>query len=487
MISRSRSEGGMSRHHRLQRGGRTSRRVARLPVEVSRPPKLLNVFAGAGGLALGFEQAGFVIDAAIEQDPVHAATFKRNFMRARLACGPVDIDSLRRVAEGATFDVVAGSLPSSAFSVGGLRDPHDDRRELLDRFADIVATACPTAYVLEAVPGLLSCASAQRLRSFIARLNLAGYGTPQLWNLNAAAFGLPQQRTRVWVVGVRDGVPAPATPVARVVPVHRRPAGLPVLPRNGLPVGPTVWDAIGDLPDPCDFIDLRTSDRMLLSDARPAPSTWAKDLAADRRSGYAAPRKVDPRLLTASQATEHTITSLARFAQTPPGTVEPVSRFYRLHPDGLSRTLRAGTGRDRGSFTGPRPLHPTQPRVITVREGARLQGFPDWFGFNATKWHGFHQVGASAPPPVARAVAQQLLEVLDLRPEAPKHAERPDDSLLFLDLTRAALRLGATVLPAPRRRGARQRPRPKPRPQASAQLVLRVDAGGKDSELSPSL
>jgi DNA (cytosine-5)-methyltransferase 1 len=250
---------------------------------------------------------------------------------------------------------------------------------------------------------------------------------------------------------------------------------LPVVSRDGRPVGPTVWDAIGDLPDPCDHVDLRTSDRMRLPDSGLEPSSWAKGLAADRQIGHSAVRRVDPQLLTASQSTDHTFSSLARFEQTPPGTVEPVSRFYRLHPEGLSRTLRAGTGRDRGSFTGPRPLHPTQPRVITVREGARLQGFPDWFGFNATKWHGFHQVGASAPPPVARAVAQQIIAALELHPQGQPGAEHPDDSLLFLDLTRAARCLGATVLPEPRRRGTRHRPRPKVRPRVSAQLSLPVD------------
>lgn len=389
----------------------------------------------------------------------------------------MEVASLGDMAETPEVNVVAGSLPSSAFSNGGRRDPDDDRRQFLDRFVEIVAAIGPTAYVLEAVPGLLSRANAQQFHSAVAQLYAAGYASPQVWNLNAATFGLPQNRARVWAVGVRDGVTQPTTPVATVVPVHRRPAGLPVLPRNGVPVGPTVWDAIGDLPDPCDHVDLRTSDRMQMPAIRPEPSTWARQLGSDGKVGYSAVRRVDPRLLTASQSTDHTFSSLTRFAQTPPGSVEPVSRFYRLHPEGLSRTLRAGTGRDRGSFTGPRPLHPTQPRVITVREGARLQGFPDWFGFNATKWHGFHQVGASAPPPVARAVAQQLIAALDLLPETPRDEELPDESLLFLDLTHAARRLGATVLPEPRRRGTRHKPRSRPRPRVTAQLALPIENG----------
>lgn len=454
-------------------GGSTSSWVGSFtPVE--RSPRLLNVFAGAGGLALGFEQAGCAIAGALESDPVHAVTFKRNFPHTAIGCGPVEVEALDRLVDGGDFDVVAGSLPSSAFSVGGRRDPDDERRQLLPRFIDIVAATRPMAYALEAVPGILSSANATPLHRALARLSSAGYATPQIWYLDAADFGIPQTRSRVWIVGVGEGLQTPTTPIPTVIPVHRRPAGLPVLPREGLPVGPTVWDAISDLPDPMEHVELRRGDRMRRLSAWPNSSRWAAALAADKPIGFSPCRGTDPSLLTASQATDHTMESVWRFVQTPPGTAEPVSRFYRLHLEGLSRTLRAGTGRDRGSFTGPRPLHPTQPRVITVREGARLQGFPDWFGFNATKWHGFHQVGASAPPPVARAIAECVIRALPFNPQhpAPAPAPAPDESLLFLDLTRAARQLGAAVLPEPRRPGLGKRPRPRriPRPQLAFSL-----------------
>jgi DNA (cytosine-5)-methyltransferase 1 len=446
---------------------------------VKRSPSLLNVFAGAGGLALGFEQSGFSVEAALESDPVHAATFKRNFGAADVVCAPIEAAGLGALGSS-SFDVVAGSLPSSAFSVGGRRDPSDDRRQLLDRFVDVVAAVQPTAYALEAVPGILNKANAPSFHAAIRRLADEGYATPQIWNLDAAAFGVPQTRCRVWVVGTKDGIEPPITPDAKVIAVHRRPTGLPVLPRDGLSVGPTVRDAIGDLPDPGDHVELRTGDRMERDPGWGAPSRWALGLAADRTIGFSARRRVNPNALTASQATVHAMASIWRFAQTEPGTAEPISRFYRLHPEGLARTLRAGTGRDRGSFTGARPLHPTQDRVITVREGARLQGFPDWFGFNATKWHGFHQVGASAPPPVARAVGQRLIEALRLRPTDSTEDLVPDESLLFLDLTRAARHMGATVLPAPRRRGLRSRPAQPHRPMGSElQLTFPVREIGR--------
>jgi DNA (cytosine-5)-methyltransferase 1 len=439
---------------------------------MTRSPRLLNLFAGAGGLALGFEQAGVVIAGAVEPDPVHAATFKRNFPNAAVLCAPVSREHVHKFVGGDQFDIVAGGLPSSAFSYGGRRDPDDDRRQLLDRFIDVVGAIQPAMYAVEAVPGVLARANASQLRLALERLGRVGYATPQIWNLDAADFALPQTRLRVWIVGIKDTVDPPTAPAATVIPVHRRPAGLPVLPRDGKEVGPTVWDAIGDLPDPNEYVELRTGDRMRKPTALPNPSEWAAPLTSLTPIGHSPPRQVDGEMLTASQATAHAMSSVWRFAETLPGTAEPVSRFYRLHPEGLSRTLRAGTGRDRGSFTGPRPLHPHQPRVITVREGARLQGFPDWFGFSATKWHGFHQVGASAPPPVARAVAERIVDALGLPAACPSARPVPDESLLFLDLTRAARRLGATVLPQPRRRGVGARPRPRRTRSVSPQLAF---------------
>src|SRR5208283_3442167 len=105
--------------------------------------------------------------------------------------------------------------------------------------------------------------------------------------------------------------------------------------------------------------------------------------------------------------------------RTVPGEVEPISRFFRLPPDGLSNTLRAGTDAARGAFTSPRPIHYDLPRCVTVREMARLHGFPDWFRLHATKWHGARQIGNSVPPPLARAVAGQLMRALRVDPEQP--------------------------------------------------------------------
>ena len=206
--------------------------------------------------------------------------------------------------------------------------------------------------------------------------------------LNAAEFGVPQDRRRLFLIGAKRGLP------------------LPAYPTEGTARRTTVWDALADLPDPDRYAGL------IASDAVQAPkfgktSPYARMLRGLREDAedFAHPRVWDGRRLTSSMRTEHTELSQLRFAETEPGKVEPVSRFLKLDPEGISNTLRAGTGSDKGAFTSPRPIHPYAPRCITVREAARLHSYPDWFRFHATKWHGFRQVGNSVPPLLGRPVA----------------------------------------------------------------------------------
>jgi DNA (cytosine-5)-methyltransferase 1 len=107
-------------------------------------------------------------------------------------------------------------------------------------------------------------------------------------------------------------------------------------------------------------------------------------------------------------ATEHTPEVVERFRKIEPGKMDPISKFPRLKWDGTCPTLRAGTASDRGSYQAARPIHPSRPRVITTREAARLQGFPDWFIFHPTKWHSFRQIGNSVSPLVSEAVLRTL-------------------------------------------------------------------------------
>jgi DNA (cytosine-5)-methyltransferase 1 len=141
--------------------------------------------------------------------------------------------------------------------------------------------------------------------------------------------------------------------------------------------------------------------------------------------------------------TGHTDISIRRFAETAAGDVEPISRFFKLPDDGLSNTLRAGTDASRGAFTSPRPIHFKYPRCITVREMARLHGFPDWFRLHSTKWHGARQIGNAVPPPLARSIASAIMVAAGIKPTRPKGmVSQGDLSLIRMDISGASRHWG---------------------------------------------
>jgi len=195
------------------------------------------------------------------------------------------------------------------------------------------------------------------------------------------------------------------------------------------------------LPDADLFAELKNSDTV--QTAWHTETDYARRLRGVESDpddfGYV--REFDPDLLTSSLQTQHTELSKNRFLETEHGKTEPISRFRKLPPDGLCNTLRAGTDSARGAFTSPRPIHPFLPRVITVREAARLHSYPDWFRFHATKWHGFRQIGNSVPPLLARAVAKEIMQALKIEPVKPlKTLRLGSEELLSLDMGGAAER-----------------------------------------------
>jgi DNA (cytosine-5)-methyltransferase 1 len=108
--------------------------------------------------------------------------------------------------------------------------------------------------------------------------------------------------------------------------------------------------------------------------------------------------------------TTHAPNIIERYLELEPGKIDTISKSKKLQWNGFCPTLRAGTGADKGSFQAVRPIHPQQGRVITVREAARLQGFPDWFGFHHTKWHSFRMIGNSVSPIFSKALLSIIKE-----------------------------------------------------------------------------
>jgi len=382
-----------------------NRQTQHLP---NRRPIAIDLFAGAGGLSLGFEQAGFDIPVAIELDPVHAAVHQFNFARCNVMPCSVAAMTGQQIRQAAQISAqqpitaVIGGAPCQGFSVMGRRSPTDPRNALVQEFFRIVHELQPSYFVFENVKGLTLGHHRPVLDAIVTQIAAIGYHLVHPWQiLNAGHYGIPQNRERLFLIGAKQSSRLPSYPP---------PVSYQV----------TCQEALDDLPDAERFEALLTVDATRVR--RPKKlSDYAQQsrCLADQGWHYGYHRRWNEKILTNSIRTNHSQRSRDRFANTPPGTREPISHFYRLAADGLSTTLRAGTDSARGSFTSPRPIHYRYARCVTVREMARLHGFPDWFRFHSTKWHGARQVGNSVPPPLARAIAAQLLKALGHTPTAP--------------------------------------------------------------------
>lgn len=403
----------------------------------------VDLFSGAGGMSLGFEQAGFDVVAAVEIDPVHCAVHKFNFPSTAII--PRSVQRLTgaeiRIASGIgnrPVDCVFGGAPCQGFSLIGHRILDDPRNNLVLDFVRIVAELDARTFVFENVKGLTVGDHKLLLLQLVVAFEIRGYDIRLPWRvLNAGNFGTPQSRERLILFGAKKGTQLPDYPAPlNAIPGRRG--------SDGLAAGPTCAEALDDLPDAETFPSLAHRDEVQVGGLG-VPSRYAAEMRCLGNEAwyFGHPRIWNPFLLTSSARTEHTDISRTRFAETGEGEVEAISRFFKLPSDGVSNTLRAGTDGARGAFTSPRPIHYRYSRCITVREMARLHGFPDWFRFNVTKWHGARQIGNAVPPPLARAIAAQVVAALNI---APSHPTKPihlgDPALLNMDVSTAAAHFG---------------------------------------------
>ncbi len=392
-------------------------------------PIAVDLFSGAGGMSLGFEQAGFDVVGAVEVDPVHAAVHKFNFPNCATLCRDISKLSGAEIRKAAgigkrAVDLVVGGAPCQGFSLIGHRALEDPRNALVGEFVRIVCELDARYFVFENVKGL----TVGRHKAFLEELVLAfeerGYSIRKPWKvLNAAEYGVPQNRERLILLGAKKGL------------------RLPDYPDSKSEV-PKCEDALDDLPNADDYKALLDNDEVRLpANAWKYPSRYASELRCKSNTGwhYGYVRDWDPRVLTSSMRTGHTDISQRRFKETIGGETEPISRFFKLAATGISNTLRAGTDAARGAFTSPRPIHYRYPRCVTVREMARLHGFPDWFRFQQTKWHGARQIGNAVPPPLARAVGSMVISTIGHHPKYCEDAiALGDPALLKMDVSNAS-------------------------------------------------
>ncbi len=321
----------------------------------------IDLFSGAGGLALGFTQAGFSSVWAVEIDSDAADTYALNFGHGVFK-GPIEeVESLPVRA-----DVIIGGPPCQGFSPLGKmspRDEHVEMNQLWRQYLRIVDICRPTAFVVENVPEFLRSAEGARM---IALAKERGYAVAHDV-LDASKYGVPQKRRRGIIVAVKRGSTRLPTP-------------------NGAMV--TVRDAISALPlDPTD------QDWHLSRNPRPE-SLRRYRLVPPGGNRFNLMKTEEGRALTPRC-----------WLEKPTGSTDV---FGRLEWDKPALTIRT-------EFFKPekgRYLHPQAHRPITHREAMRLQTFPDDFQWVGSKISVAKQIGNAVPPELARHIALEVREIL---------------------------------------------------------------------------
>ena len=368
-------------------------------------PTVLDLFCGAGGLSCGLEMTGFRVVGGVEADARACQTFLDNHPRADAFRGPVDVRELTaRTVWDATglepggLDVLVGGPPCQGFSMAGYRRTDDARNALVFEFSRLLDELAPAAFVMENVVGLASMTVDGRtkiLRVLADEFDRLGYSTniPEDeadWGsliVDAADMGVPQHRRRVLILGARAGRDVPVFPGrthAEAATSHRD---------SSLEPHVTVREALFGLPAPS------------FEESVPVA-------AAARGSSFAHLIR-SPEGITFNHApTRHAPWMVERMASQPRGTAlydTWAHAWYRLVPEEPAPTVKE-------NHNAPF-VHPDEPRVVTPRECARLQSFPDGFRFCGPKSRVLVQIGNAVPPLLGRRIGAALMA--SLRPRSP--------------------------------------------------------------------
>lgn len=348
--------------------------------------KCVDLFAGVGGMSLGFESAGFEVVLAVEKSASIAEGYTTNLPHTRMIVAGVEeinLDKELTPLKTRGVDVVFGGPPCQGFSQKGKRlSISDERNFLFKNFVDVVEFLKPQFFVIENVPNILTAAKSYFYKEIEAAFSKMGYEL-KAKVLNAADYGVPQQRKRAFIVGQMGfntfNFP---DPVAQLV---------------------TVQEAISDLPA-----------------IGSGEGKFTYNYPTGEQSSYQKRMRENSVGIYNHQATKHSQIALQRLALIPQngGGKENLPKehltksiysgtWMRLREDLPARTIttRFDTPSS-GQFTLPR-----LDRCLTVREAARIQSFPDRFIFTGTKSNQMLQVGNAVPPLLAQAVASEIAKV----------------------------------------------------------------------------
>lgn len=345
----------------------------------------VDLFSGAGGMSLGAEWAGVKVKLALELDESAFSTYSKNHPECLTLRGDAQkIFDIRWAATDPSEMVVFGGPPCQGFSTSNqrTRTKKNEKNWLYLSFIAFVANVRPAWVVFENVRGIIETEGGMFAKQVEADLKRLGYFTSS-GLLNAADFGVPQVRSRFFIIG-RHGQMAPP---------------LPKPPKRRQLV--TVAEALADLPK------LRVgAETSVLPYSRPAKSAYAKLLRGRLKkcSGH----------LVSKNATY----VVKRYAKIPPGgnwadVPQSMMKNYadrtRCHTGIYKRLVLGKPSVVIGNFRKNMLIHPTQDRGLSVREAARLQSFPDSFTFEGSIGLQQQQVGNAVPPLLAHAIFKTVV------------------------------------------------------------------------------
>lgn len=384
--------------------------------------KSVDLFAGAGGLSCGLKQSGFNSLLANELVPQYAETYQINHPDSHVIIGDVrqvcetNLRKLLGVKEG-EIDLVAGGPPCQGFSINApIRTLDDERNHLFKDFLRVVSSLKPKAVLIENVPGIVSLGKGTVVQQIYAELEALGYKVKHKI-LFAGHYGIPQMRFRTVIIGMRDyqgeiAFPEPefaAKAVANFTGAKELCISTPPIFYPNLKPQVNVWEALSDLPEiannqttsPENYADAPKNDyqNYLRSDCEKLTAHYCAKIAAinlerlkyipQGGSWRDIPHDLLPNGLKRARRSDHT------------------KRYGRLHPDSLCSTVLTKCDPHWGSF-----FHPTQDRVISVREAARIQSFPDRYVFSGSITQQYEQIGNAVPPLLGKAIGDEIMKML---------------------------------------------------------------------------
>ena len=384
--------------------------------------KSIELFAGAGGLSCGLKQSGFEALLANELVPQYADTYALNHKQTEMVVGDIrqlcEVDLKKRlgVAEG-EVDLVAGGPPCQGFSINApIRTLDDPRNHLFKDFLRVVSSIKPKAVLIENVPGIVSLGQGTVVQQIYKELESLGYKVKHRI-LFAGHYGIPQMRFRTVFIGVRNYngeilFPEPefdAKAVANFTSAKELCIQTPPLFYQHLRPHVTVGDALSDLPDltngqvisPEDYLTKPTNDyqKYLRKHSKSLTAHYCARVAdinlqrlkfiPQGGSWRDIPFDLLPAGLQRARRSDHT------------------KRYGRLHPGSLCSTVLTKCDPHWGSF-----FHPTQDRVVSVREAARIQSFPDRYTFTGSITQQYEQVGNAVPPLMGKAIGDVIAKMI---------------------------------------------------------------------------